>query len=241
MKLNLYTEDPIVIGDILMTFLRRLPEPLVPLHLRVSILPPPSFNSFSVPFNFFLPFPPFFSFLLILISISPKAEMARSVSLPKKGMIQLLRSVCDQLPDFAHSLLECVFTFLNKYCNAGKCLFLSPSFPFFPPSFLPLKMIPTSPLTFIFFFLAKFAALICLSASFGNVVSPQNDNANQKDVIKVFLSFSFFFFFPFFFSFLFIFLSLPFFLLSLSFFDTSLPGRGSHDSKCGGAFRIFPL
>eukprot|EP00009_Paramoeba_aestuarina_P006555 CAMPEP_0201508824 /NCGR_PEP_ID=MMETSP0161_2-20130828/2054_1 /ASSEMBLY_ACC=CAM_ASM_000251 /TAXON_ID=180227 /ORGANISM="Neoparamoeba aestuarina, Strain SoJaBio B1-5/56/2" /LENGTH=643 /DNA_ID=CAMNT_0047903595 /DNA_START=39 /DNA_END=1970 /DNA_ORIENTATION=- len=112
-KLNLYTEDPIVVGDILMTFLRRLPEPLVPLHLRL--------------------------------------EMARSVSLSKKAMVQLLRSVCDQLPDFSHSVLECVFTFLNKYCNAGK---------------------------------SKFAALICLSASFGNVISPPHEKANQKDVIK---------------------------------------------------------
>ena len=110
--------------------------------------------------------------------------MARSVSLPKKGMVQLLRSVCDQLPDFAHSVLECVFTFLNKYCNAGKCLF-SPSFSFLFFSFLSSSSLPSPIFCFLISIsLAKFAALICLSASFGNVVSPQNDNANQKDVIK---------------------------------------------------------
>ena len=37
-KIRNYTEDPVVIADVLLTFLRRLPDPIIPLPLQTDIL-----------------------------------------------------------------------------------------------------------------------------------------------------------------------------------------------------------
>ena len=100
--------------------------------------------------------------------------------------------MCDRLSDISHNLLESLFLYLNRYCNASKCLFLFFSFCqlhpilFFPSSFFVFET------HFVFSILAKIGTLICLSAIFGPILIRKNSEKaamgstqNMKELTKL--------------------------------------------------------